>query len=64
MTPIELNVCDAAIWSITLESSITILEASLTLIYDVYSTFITGDDSELTIVMCLSYRTEEKFLQQ
>jgi len=44
MTPLELSVSDATIWSVTLESSITILEASFTLIYDVYSTGITYDD--------------------
>jgi len=43
----------ATIWSITLESSNTILEASFTFIYDVYSTEITYDDCQLTIVICL-----------
>ncbi len=36
--PLESSVSDANIWSATLESSITILEASFTLISDVYST--------------------------
>ncbi len=38
---LELSVSDTTIWRVTLESSITILEASFSLIYDVYSTGIT-----------------------
>ncbi len=37
---IIMSVTDDTIWSITLESSITILEASFKLIYDVYNTGI------------------------
>ncbi len=40
MTPLELSVSDATIWRVTLGLSIMILEASFTLIYDVYSTAI------------------------
>ncbi len=36
--PLESSLSDATIWSVTLELSITILEASFTLIYNVYST--------------------------
>jgi hypothetical protein len=46
MTPLELSVIDATICSNSLWSSITILEASFTLIYDVYSTSITLDDHQ------------------
>jgi hypothetical protein len=53
MMPLELSVSNANIWSITLELSITILEVSFTLIYDVYSTGITYDDCQLTIMICL-----------
>jgi hypothetical protein len=41
MTPLESLESDATIWSIILELSITILEVSFTLIYDVYSLGIT-----------------------
>jgi hypothetical protein len=51
--PLALSVNDATIWSITLELSITILEALFTLIYDVYNRDITNDDSQFTIVICL-----------
>jgi len=37
MMPLEYSVSDATIWSITMEVSITILEASFTLIFDVHS---------------------------
>ena len=37
MVPLELSVIDATIWSITLESSVTIPEASFRLIYDISS---------------------------
>jgi hypothetical protein len=50
MTPLKSSLSDGTIWSIMLESSIMILEASFTLIYDVYSTGITYDDHQLTIV--------------
>jgi hypothetical protein len=50
MTHLELSVSDGTIWSITLESSIAILEASFKLIYDAHSTSITYDDHQLTIV--------------
>jgi hypothetical protein len=49
MTPIELSVSDATIWSVTLESSITILEVPFTLIYFVYHIGITYDDRQLMI---------------
>ncbi len=42
MTPLESSVSDA-----TLELSITILEASFTLVYDVYSTGISYEDHQL-----------------
>jgi hypothetical protein len=40
---------DVAIWSITLESSITILETPFTLNYDAYSTGISNHDGNLQI---------------
>jgi hypothetical protein len=49
--PIDVSVSDSTIWSVTLELSITTLEASFTLIYDVYSTGITYDDCQ--IIICL-----------
>ncbi len=49
MMPLELSMGDATISSITLGSSIMIVEVSFTLIYDVYSTGITNDDCQLTI---------------
>ncbi len=39
--------------SVALELSITILDVLFTLIYDVYSTDITYDDSQLVIMICL-----------
>jgi hypothetical protein len=53
MTPLESSVSDVTIWSATLESSVTILEASFTLIYEVYSTGIAYNDRQLMIVICL-----------
>jgi hypothetical protein len=53
MMPLESSFSDATIWSVTLESSIIVLEASFTLINDVYSTGITYDNRQLTIVICL-----------
>ncbi len=50
MMPQELSVSDATILSVTLEPSITILEALFTLIYDVYSTGVTHDDRNMFIV--------------
>ncbi len=41
---------DATIWSVTLEPSITILDASFTLIYNVYGTGVTHDDRNMFIV--------------
>jgi hypothetical protein len=38
---LELLVSDAAIGSVTLESRIMILDALVTIIYDVYSTIVT-----------------------
>ena len=37
MTPLELSVSEATIWSVTLELSNTIVKASFTLSYNVYS---------------------------
>jgi len=56
MIPLELLVSDATIWSITLELSIAILEVQFTLNKDAYSTGITYDDCQLTIIICLKYR--------
>ncbi len=53
MVPLEQSVSDATIWSITLELSIMMLQLSFTLIYDIYSTSITYDDRQMTIVICL-----------
>jgi hypothetical protein len=44
--------CDVTIWSITLELSISLLEASFVLLEDIYS----GFNSKITIVACLQYR--------
>ncbi len=44
MTPLELSVSDATIWSIIQEWSIMVLDESFTLIRDVQSTGITYDD--------------------
>ncbi len=49
MTPLESSVSDATIWSITLELSITILEASFTLIYYVYGIGDTRDNHHVTM---------------
>ncbi len=46
MTHLKLSVSDATIWSIALESSIMILEASFLLIYDVYGTGNTYDSQQ------------------
>jgi hypothetical protein len=59
--PLEMSVSDATIWSITLESSNTIQEASFTLIHDVYSTGVTYDNCQLTIAICLSSRSQDVF---
>ncbi len=56
MTPLEPSISDATIWSVTLESSVTILKGSIALIYDVNSTGVTYGDRQLTIVICLYYR--------
>jgi hypothetical protein len=53
MMRLESSVSDATIWNIALESSITILEASFSLIYDVYSTGVAYDDHQATILICL-----------
>jgi hypothetical protein len=50
MMPLKSLVCDAIVWSITLDSSIMILEASFTLICDVYRTGITYDDRNVFII--------------
>jgi hypothetical protein len=49
----DTSVSDATIWSVTLESSIMILEVSFTITFDVYGTGITYDDRQLTIMTCL-----------
>jgi hypothetical protein len=51
--PLELLASDATIWSIAEELSITILVTSFSLSYAVYSTGITYDDHQLTIIICL-----------
>jgi len=45
-------VSGATIWSVTLESSITILEGSFTLICNVYSTGVTYVERQLTVAIC------------
>jgi hypothetical protein len=45
MVPLGVSVSDTTVWIITLVLSFTILDAAFTLIYDVYSTDITYDDS-------------------
>jgi hypothetical protein len=54
MMSLESSVSDATACSITLELSIMILEASLIVISDVYSTGVTYDDHQLTITICLN----------
>jgi hypothetical protein len=51
--PLESSASETTIWSIALESSITILKASFTLIYDVFGTGITYDNHQVSIVICL-----------
>jgi hypothetical protein len=63
MMPLESSVSDATIWSITLESSITILQASFTLICDVYSTGISYDDRDMFIVQATNFRGKNDILQ-
>jgi hypothetical protein len=53
MTPLESSVSDGTIWSVTIKLSITILEASFTIVYDVYSISVTYDNRQLMIVICL-----------
>ncbi len=53
MMPLESSMSDDAVWSITLEASITILEAAFTIIYDVFSTGITYEDYRFMIIICL-----------
>ncbi len=50
MIHLELSVSDATIWSINLELSVMILEASLSLICDTYGKGITYNDHQLFIV--------------
>ncbi len=53
MMHLESAVSDATIWSVTLDSSITILEASFTLIYVVYTIGISYDNCQwLSIDNC------------
>ncbi len=56
--PPELSMSDAKIWSITLESSIMIVEASVSLIYCVLSTGINYDDRQLRNTICLYYKPQ------
>jgi hypothetical protein len=44
---------DTTIWSVTLELSIMIQEASAALTYEVYSTAVTYYDHQLAIMTCL-----------
>jgi hypothetical protein len=55
---LESLVSDATTWSVTLESSMMILEASFALIYDVYNASITNDNCQLMIKICLKYRPQ------
>jgi hypothetical protein len=48
----KFSVGDATIWSMTLELSIMLLEASFTLIYNAYWAVITYADHQLIIIMC------------
>jgi hypothetical protein len=57
MKPLELSDSNAEIWSVTLALSITNLEASFSLIYDVYRTGISYDDHQLTIIMFIAEAT-------
>ncbi len=59
MRPLEFSVSDATIWSVTL----IINYNPSSIIYDVYSTGITYDDHQLTIITCLSYRLQDSFDQ-
>jgi hypothetical protein len=54
MMPLELSVSDATIMSIAVESLIVILEASFTIIYDVYRTGVTLDDCSMFILQATS----------
>jgi hypothetical protein len=47
MMPLEWSMRGATIWRITIELSITILEASFKLIYDVYRTGITYEELKI-----------------
>ncbi len=55
MTTQELSVSDATIWSVTLKSSLMILESSFTLIYDIYITGITYDNCNMFITQSTAY---------
>ncbi len=57
MTRLELSVIDTTIWSVTLESSITIQEVSFTVIYDVYSTGISFNEqaTDLNLMVAEPY---------
>jgi len=54
MTSQESSVNDATLKSVTLGSTIMILEVSFALIYDVYSTSISYDDCQLMIIIVYS----------
>jgi hypothetical protein len=56
-------VSDTTIWSVTLELSIKILEASFSLTFDVYGAGITYDDCQLIIInMFIVQATSVKLL--
>ncbi len=50
MMLLELPVSNATIWSITIDSSVMLLEVSFTLIYADYSTGITYNGHDIFIV--------------
>jgi hypothetical protein len=60
--PSRVAVSYASIWSITLELSITILEALFSLIYDVNRTGITIDDQIVFIVNKSKFKTISVFV--
>jgi len=44
-------------FGVSIESPVMIIDASFTLIYDVYSTSVSYDDHQFRIVICLYYRS-------
>ncbi len=53
MTPLESSVGDSTVWNVSLGSSIMILEASFSFIYDVFSTGITYEHYQWMIIKSL-----------